>query len=473
MNNKRSDLFGELDLFKRMVENVPAYGKFLRAQKFNYHRVKNISDLKNVPTTDKKNYIDKFDLKELAWNGCLSDSDYIVNSSGSTGKPYFWPRSEASDKDSAKMYEIIFKEVFSVGEKPILFINSFGQGSWIAGNEAFLSTMNLSKKGMPITAINSGIEQSLIIDQLIRLAPFFTNVVFAGYPPFIKETFELLNQRNKNILKKHSVYAVVGGESVSERWRENTKNTLKYAKKVEVVSIYGMSDGGGILAFETPVTKYIRKQIFKSKDSLRIFGGRHNTALFQYDPMTRHFTTGEQGQLLIHVKNGLPLFNYDTKDSGGIVQFSEGISQFYDNSSQKTGLKKFEKYPFVYLLGRSDYAVTFYGLNIYPEHIRAAIDELTDKDITGRFVLEKRENKDAQPELIVNFELAENRKAASLVNKKRFIAEHIFQTLPKYNSEYAKLVRSINKRAMPKIKFKKFGEIGYKAGKKHKWVKKD
>lgn len=476
INQNKNSSFNEFNLFKQMVKRVPAYKEFLKRQNFDHRNIRSQKDLCEVPLTNKKNYIDKFRFDQLCWDGKLSRNRYIVNSSGSTGKPYFWPRDKASDAASSKIYKIIFDKVLNLSNKPTLLINSFGQGSWIAGNEAFLASLHAYSKNHPVVAINSGIEEELIVEQLRSLAPYFKNIIFTGYPPFIRDLFKKINSSGA-VSKNNKIYAIVGGESISESWRTYVENSLPLAEKVDVVSVYGMADGGGVLAFETPLTKLIRRETFNSSKNQSFnneFGGVKNTALFQYDPKIRFFRRGLDGQLITHVKYGLPLFNYDTKDEGDMVLLNDSLQTALLNHFKKTQINDFKKYPFVYLTGRSDYAVTFYSLNIYPEHIRSVMDTLSSEDLTGRFVLEQRSTKEMGQELYITLELSDQEHLFdNLKAKEKAIVEHIFMTLPKYNSEYGKLTQSIGNRAKPTVSLKGRDTIGYKSGKKHKWVKKD
>ncbi len=470
------DKFGEFDLFRQMVKRVPAYKVFLKKYGVNYRKVTTPAGLEAVPISDKKNYIDQSKLSELCWDGKLETNTYIVNSSGSTGRPYFWPRDMNADLASGRMYRFILDGMFRL-RTPTLLVNSFGQGSWIAGTEAFLAALRAHDHGLPIVAINSGIDSRLIIQQLEALAPNFTNIIILGYPPFIKDLLELIKTHKSIITKDHSVYVIVGGESISEAWRGHIEARLRPAKRTEVISIYGMSDGGGVLAMETPATRVLRQLIFsdarKPAALSRLFGGQSNTALFQYDPAERYFKSGPKGQLLIHVKYGLPLFNYDTKDNGAIVSFAE-IKNLTAGKIDLPVTKNYNHYPFVYLTGRSDHAITFYALNIYPEHVRSIMDGFGDEDLTGRFILKRQDTADMQQELHIKLELTDRKfSGKTLKTKKQDICEHIFTNLPAYNSEYGKLAESISELAKPVISLCKYGSIGYKAGRKHKWVIKD
>lgn len=473
---KTEDSFGSLEHFKRMAKQVPAYRLFLESKGFDPETVRKKSDLIHVPVMDKQSYLDKYSLAEVCWDGKLEATDYIVNSSGSTGVPYFWPRTKSSDTVSSRTYQSIFKDIMDLGSGSTLFMNSYGQGSWIAGTEAFLAVREARNQGMQITAINSGIDSDLIIKQMEQLSSYFDNIVFAGYPPFIKDLFEDIKKTGSVLSARQRVFVIVGGESISEPWRAYLKEMLQPVKVEAVISIYGMSDGGGILAYETLCTQKLRSIIFQAIADgpvydLDILGGMRNTALFQYDPSDRYFEVSESGNLLIHVKHGLPLFKYDTKDKGGVLEYSrlKHISRFKDEVSGINNLHL----PFVYLLGRSDYAQTLYGVLIYPEHIRSILDGMHDKDLTGRFVLETHDNEDMNQELRIQIELSEHVKLVGLPNKAQEIADRIYSDLTKYSTEYKKLTESIGLKARPIVHLSENGKIGYTKGKKHKWVKKD
>ncbi len=476
-NEENSDNFGQLDHFKRMAERVPAYRAFLKEQAFDPATVKTLEDLTRVPITNKTNYIDRHDLADLCWDGVLASADYIVNSSGSTGVPYFWPRDSKSDEVSGQIYETIFRQIFGLDKKPTLFIDSFAAGSWIAGIEAFLASNKFSLDGEAIVALNSGIDSDIIIKQLEKLSSYFERIIFAGYPPFIKDLFDEI-EKNQLDLSGKRLYVIVGGESISEAWRRHLGSIITTAKLRSVVSIYGMSDGGGILAFETPMTQKLRSIMLDEGDptyDLDSLGGALNTALFKFDPALRYFEMTESSNLLIHAKHGLPLFKYDTKDRGGVV----GYTEFEKLNGIKSILKEYdqpyEKLPFVYLLGRSDYAQSLYGLLIYPEHIRSIIDGINDDHLTGRFVMETVESIDMTQELHISLELSQASAddSKSLASRERALEDLIYNGLPLYSTEYAKLSEAISTKARPIVHLKPYGTIGYQKGKKHSWVKRN
>src|SRR5581483_2466821 len=78
-----------LKLFHAAAERVPAYKDFLKQNKIDNKKIVSISDFKQVPLTDKKNYIAKYPLKSRVWDGQPQENKIIASSSGTTGNPNY------------------------------------------------------------------------------------------------------------------------------------------------------------------------------------------------------------------------------------------------------------------------------------------------------------------------------------------------------------------------------------------------
>ena len=85
-------------LFKDMATRVPAYKKFLIENKVDINKVKTFKDTLFIPPVDKDNYLRKYELSELCWDGVLDKSSWVIAStSGSTGEPFYFPRTNEQD----------------------------------------------------------------------------------------------------------------------------------------------------------------------------------------------------------------------------------------------------------------------------------------------------------------------------------------------------------------------------------------
>src|SRR5690606_37374777 len=91
--------------------------------------------------------------------------------------------------------------------------------------------------------------------------------------------------------------------------------------------------------------------------------------------------------------------------------------------------------PFVYVYGKSDATVTLYGLNIYLDNIRAAVEqERLRKIVSGRFSMSMESRKNQDRYLLVNIELASGIKPS--LKLKYEIRNIVLQTLSGVNAEY-------------------------------------
>src|SRR5262245_17110393 len=81
-----------LALFHRVAASVPAYRRFLAEHGTDPAAVRSFADFEALPPTTKQGYILRHPLADLCRAGELESCDMVAVSSGSTGKPTFWPR---------------------------------------------------------------------------------------------------------------------------------------------------------------------------------------------------------------------------------------------------------------------------------------------------------------------------------------------------------------------------------------------
>lgn len=441
-----------LQLFRDAAKRIPAYKDFLAKHKLNPASITTMADFKNVPHMDKKNYIMQYPLARMCWDGKLDGLNYIVSSSGSTGLPFYWPRGEVQDTVSADLYDRVFTEGFGLDDAPTLVINSYGQGTWIAGTELYNTARLLGKTHPNLSIINTGIDIDLTITQLQELGKNFDKVIICGYPPLLRDLVEQGRRRGLKWSDYH-VYLVTAGEAMSEPWRDYM-HTLLGATENRIMNVYGLADAG-VVSSETLATIDLRAKYegYVPEE----LGGSRAVGIHQYDPMDRFFESDDEHRLLLTTNAGIPLIRYDTKDHGIILPAHTLINN---------------NLPVLGLFGREDLSTTLYALNIYPENVRPVLDDQQMALLlTGRFVMQTKHRKDMSQYLHIDIELAPDAVVDAQFRKdlKRSIVEH----LRKSNTEYRELHAKINTKAWPRLRFVPYNKIGYIAGKKHRWVKHD
>jgi len=103
--NQHTDTLPEqsvLELVQTVAASVPAYRAFLAEHSIDPATIQTFGDFQKLPQTNKKNYQLRYPLAELCRDGRLESCDFIAVSSGSTGKPTFWPRFIADELSIAR-----------------------------------------------------------------------------------------------------------------------------------------------------------------------------------------------------------------------------------------------------------------------------------------------------------------------------------------------------------------------------------
>lgn len=445
-----------------MARRVPAYRAFLRQHGVRAERIRLPSDLIHVPATDKPSYIDAFALDELCWDGRMDRQYMLSSSSGTTGQPYFWPRSNKQTAEGARMLEPLYREYFGMDRQPTLLIVGFAMGTWIAGTYIMMATQALASRGWPITVATPGMNQVEIFKLIKEAGRFFPRVVLSGYPPFIKDVIEAGAQAGIR-WPELDLKFMFSAEAFTEGWRDHLQH-LTGLKDVcqDAINLYGSADVG-LLAYETVASIWLRRLAAREEQTaVRLFGQPRVPSLNQFNPALRHFESFN-GELHVTANSGLPLCRYNTKDLGGVLSFAEIESRLgalgrdlSGDLSARYG-RLLWRWPFIYLYGRGQFTTTLYGVNIYPEHVKTVLDQAELVScLTGRFLLASEEN--VQHDQVMNLHLElRNRVAPS--NELAARAQAIFvEHLPFLNGEYRQLLQFIGSRAHPQVHLCSFGD---------------
>jgi phenylacetate-CoA ligase len=461
-----------LELFQRTVREVPAYRDFLTTQNVDASAVNTYTDFTRLPLLTKQNYINAYPLPARCRGGSLAGSEMIAVSSGSTGKPLAWPRSLRDELEIATRFEQVFAQGFGVQRHPTLVVICFALGSWVGGMYTAQCCRYLAQKGYPLTLVTPGNHPTEILRVIEELGPHFQCLVLAGYPPFLKDVVERglaqgLDWRARN------VKLILAGEVFSEEWRTLVCERLGADDpRFTTASLYGTADAG-VLGNETPLSIAIRRFFAAHPQAARaVFGESRLPTLVQYDPRSRYFET-HAGTLVVSGDNGVPLVRYHIADKGGIFSYGEltqRLPQLGGEALAGLDQRRVAPLPFVYLFGRADFTVSYFGANVYPENIAVGLEQREVRDwVSGRFVLQVVENTARDPELHVVVELAPG--VAAGAHMARAIAASIRSQLLRLNSEFANYVPIANQ--VPRIALRPGGDPEYfPVGVKHRYTRK-
>lgn len=475
---KRGDKYF-FELFNKVYREVPAYKKYLRKRKFGADSISSTQEISMVPLTSKMDYLKAYPLSELTSKSFYPKGNWVFSAtSGSTGEPYYFPRTVKQDLYYALTAEMYLRNNFEIEKKRTLYINGFALGIWIGGIFTYQAVKHiLEKNKFDLSLISSGANKEEMFKTLKKLYKDFDQVIIGGYPPFVKDFVDYSIGQGFDWSKIEKGF-VFSAEGFSEDFRDyiaknaNIKNIYK-----DTLNHYGTVEIG-TQSYETPICVLIRRLALKNKKFYKLMFGYGNRlpTLTQYIP-EQFFFEEVNGNLICTSESGLPLIRYDLKDFGGVKKFNEVIKLAKDceiDLKEEIKKAKIEKtvweLPFVYVFERADSSVSMSGANIYPENIKPILlNAQFRKYCTGRFAMEVVRNKKQEQTLILNIEVMPVDFA-----KKPFtssLKKAIFERLISVNTEYNYIYTHLGRKTLPKIFLREYGDKKYFNRKgKQRWV---
>ena len=465
-----------LNTFHAAAERVPAYKDFLKKHSVQHEKIMTFAEFEqNVPTTNKSDYIGQYPLEALSWDGLPQRGKVIGLSSGTTGEPYAWPRDTMLELEIAYTFELLLESFFNVSKYKTLFVDCFAMGMYVGGVFVLNSTLRTIEKGYNVTITTPGNVMDDVLHVVKTLMPHYEQIILSGYPPFIKDVIE--NGINKGIEWSNvRTVLLTSSEGFSESWRQHVASMAGIKNPLfHFLSYYAAADAA-ILGIETPWSVLVRNYLSRNiEDVIDVFGESRLPSFMQYLPTLRYFEETNE-ELYFTASNGcVPLLRYNIHDHGGIIGFQEmedilskkGIE--VDSEMRERGVNKRWQLPYVFIHGRSDHTAILYGANIYPEHVKSALEHDEPlKYCTGRFVMEVAEDEAHDEKFIIHVECREGVQINNSLAEN--IARVIAGVLQDINAEYRNAFKAIGKRAIPRVQLYKYNDSRYfNNTKKQKW----
>lgn len=444
------------EIYNIAVKRVPAYRKFLLDKLGEIPKVNCHKDFQKLPFTNKKEYMKNFPIDELCLDGTLLGKHVICRSSGTTGKPFYWPKIAVEEENLPIWLGSGLQEAHNIEKYPILIIVALGLGSWISGEQSTWAMRSLALKNKNITLLTPGTQIEEIIQLLEMFSPLYPQTLLISYPPFAKTIIDKAQKAGLPI-ESYNIKLGLVGEAYSEHFREYIKKTLNH-KDNDILSIwsgYGSADFG-VIGKETALTVTIRQTLYRKGISFDITGFREIPAICQFDPNAFHLEI-DNGELIITKYQGVPLVRYRTGDRVNIIDFKEMISRlknlgenpldYIENSGFNPSIAK--KMPFILIAGRIDGSISFYGGNIEVGQVREVIENTPELSLyfTGKFQIKKTVNEKMDP--IFKIFLEKKKEVSNLNNN--LISGIISRSLAKISSEYSNTLTTQGEKAMPEI----------------------
>lgn len=406
---------------------VPAYRDYLarRGGMPDFHLTRGLfPDLSLIPEMDKASYVKAYPIHERIKNGRLPRSGVMVDeSSGSSGQPTSWVRGRIERRIVSQMMRLSYHDAVD-RERPVFILNAFALGAWATG-------MNVSLSLTPSSIVKStGPNLDKIVNTMVEFGPGYRYVVM-GYPPFLKA----LADDSRIDWSRYVVDAGYGGEGISESLRSYLQRRFQ-----RVVGSYGASDLEVNMAIETELCIALRRALGEDKalrERLIRCDYGVTPMIFQYNPLAYYIETNADGELIATMSRPYhiaPKIRYNIHDRGHVMRFPElrRILRACGHGHLLDGIGN--DLPLLFLYGRSDMSIDYYGANVTPDSVREvvyAVEALAP--VVNTFRLLSYEDEHATKRMEIACELVEG---AALPADTEALAGEVFERLAEINGDF-------------------------------------
>ena len=444
------------ELYRLAVDRVPAYRAYVENCCGRLPEVTSLEELGSLPLTSKTDYIKAFPLEELCLDGTLKGKHVLCRSSGTKGRPLFWPQLPEQERYVADWLYSDLDESFGISRHPLFAVVSLALGSWISGELTSWGLRNLGVQKGGLTMVTPGLDLDEAIDLMGAFAGQFAGTVLYSYPPFARTILEKAADRALP-LASYRMGLRLAGEGYSERYRDRLNRLMGYepGDLHSIVSGYGSTDFGS-LGKETTLAIAIRRCLYEQGLARAVLGRDEIPSLCQYDPSVFHVELDGE-ELVVSKYQAVPLLRYRTGDRATLIGYDEMMERLRSAGADPMellarrggDLSRVRELPFVLVWGRVDGGVTFYGANILVEQIREIVEsqDLFRASCTGQFQIRRTESAELEPVLEI---LLEPRTGGGDVEA---LAGLMASCLAAASAEYAAIRARQGDKALPRIRF--------------------
>lgn len=465
--------------FKEAVKGVPAYRQFLAKAGCTPSSIKTRKDVDRIPPISKGNYLRVYPWDTLSRSGALgSESLVLTATSGSTGQPFYIPRTDEVHEASTVFHQLFLERSGLSRKKRTLVIVAFGMGVWIGGLLTYEAFRRASERDWPLTLITPGVNKKEIFEALTRIGPSYEQLVLCGYPPFVKDLVDGAVDHGVD-WRRWDMRIVCAAEAFSEQFRDYLmEKTGMQDPYRSVMNIYGSAELG-TMASETPLTVLLRRLALSHEALYRKLFREANRlpTLAQFIPDLTAFEQGKEGQVYATGGSVLPFIRYDIGDQGGVCSYEDAERACADlgidlaGEAERTGIADtIRPLPLVYIYERTDLSTKLYGAIIFPEHVKLGLAApALERYVTGRFTMTTEHDASHNEYLELNIELKHGIADGEPV--RQTIIESVMQSLAASSDEYRYLMGSVRDKVVPRVVFWPHEDPKYFApGVKQKWV---
>ncbi|MGN1212299.1 MAG: hypothetical protein ACI4TM_11480 [Candidatus Cryptobacteroides sp.] len=444
-------------LLDDVMLNVKAYRRLLEMETGHAKLPEHFEDL---PLLTKQNYLLEYPLEDLCRENDLDNIHLIGSSSGfsKTGAVY-WPKRPCDEAGYMKAIEQMFIDTAGIDQKKTLIVECLAFGLWIGGMQIAAAIRNIALSGRyRLTIATPGLDLKAAVNVIKAYHRLYDQVLIITNPSNIPLITALAGD-DMELRCGGKVSFPVVGEYFTEAFREQTAKSFGHKEDEPFVvwTGYGSADTGD-LGVETASTIALRKYFHHNPSLSEKIFGTSSTPMILAASGAAYFEIIE-GNIVVTKDQFIPLIRYNTKDAGGLLSKND-VKDLVPS-------ELFASLPenMIYVYGRADNAVIFYGTNLIVNDIQDFFLSLPKSaGYGGLFSVRENVSDGVSSFDFTIFTVEEHASEDFFLNE---LLNYLCNSSAEFNIKYQNLSKSAP-RPLVSVRFKPITEIG--AMTKHRFI---
>jgi phenylacetate-CoA ligase len=279
-----------------------------------------------IPPTDKKSYLLAYPYAELLGDD-FGESYTIFSSSGSSGRPFYWPQLKAAATGHVQRARELLEGAFRVHERRSLVIIGLALGSWIGGEQmsATLKALALSVP-YPLAVFSPGNRHDEVLAMIGAAEAMVDQIIVCLCPSAIGHLRLRAEEQGRPLPLGKMRFLVLGEPFPEEARRELAAAAGTASDEAVMLSVFGSADTG-VLGAESPASARVRGLCVQMPGLAAELGfGAVVPHLFHvFD--SHAFLEISGGELLVTKWQGIPLVRYNLHDAARLLRWREIVER--------------------------------------------------------------------------------------------------------------------------------------------------
>jgi phenylacetate-CoA ligase len=260
-----------LDVARRTAAEVPAYARLLQSAGRLENLLGGTCAFEDLPVIDKDTYCFSNKPGDLIPPSLRGKVNGLFSSSGSSGKPFYWPRLKGA-VNSLSLPRWL-DENFGIGQKPTLAVVALNMDGWTAGMNTALGLNQFALEApFPFMVCCPGNDYEQALRTIGEMHELVSQIVVFIYPVAIPHFLRLAEDSGVKLPLRKMRFATTG-DPFSESFREHLDKLCGAAWPETALASYSYSSADTrVIGTESRVSRALSRLLYHDPGLRRAFG---------------------------------------------------------------------------------------------------------------------------------------------------------------------------------------------------------